>query len=949
MRPAHLTNRGSQIVRRRRNGARFAGASRGLRQASGTVVWVAVALTLSCGGDAAAPTPAPPPPPPPPPPQPTTLSIAPDSTRLTALDATAQLSADLRDQNGRPVAGVSIEWTASDTLVATVTGSGLVRSTGPGAATITATAGGLSATASVTVEQVVAEVIVTPLAPTVFEGDTLRLTAEGRDANEYRVPGVVFVWISDDESVATVDSAGLVRAVTRGAATITARIGEVSGTTRLTVTRRSIPPNPDVDVGTSHSLQGAGMRVSHAEVRFGRGEFFAAMAYGDFDDDGDTDIFYSPGDGSRNALPPELYANDGTGRFSLAPGFFGPEIAGAVHGRKALPGDFNGDGRIDVFVLGHGYDHPPFPGEAPYVLLSTENGFVLGTGLEHIIGFHHGGASADIDADGDLDVFVTENFRGPFFLINDGTGFFRQDRTRLEGIGQFEGNFTAELVDVDGDQYVDLLVAGHEYEGFRTQILWGDESGVFSTAGATLIPEVPGYGIVVDIDVSDLDGDGARDLVLNRTGDPSGPGWYRGYHLQVLRQMGTRGFSDITRERLRQHQDPEARWFLWIRIWDVDDDGDPDLVVDDETDRNLFWTNDGTGGFGRGGLIPRNFNVDEGSSHSLQNPPFPIEHGRVRTGRPGHAAAVAYGDFNGDGHADVFYAPQDGSSGSFAAELYTGDGSGVFDRDAGFAGGSPPSRRNARKALPGDYNGDGRIDVLVLGPDDAPYTLLSTGDGYVRGETLEEYAGTSQYAGAAADVDADGDLDVFLSDPRALLINNGEGRFRRSFRPVKLDGFVLASEFVDVDTDGYVDLLVGGHEQDSGLTQILWGDSTGVFDSANGTVLPAVPGYGVILDIDAADTDGDGDRDLVILRTGDGTSRGFYDGYYIQLLEQAGDRRFTDATAESISGNEDGSAPSVRWLRIYDVDDDGDADIVVDDYSTYGLIWRNDGAGRFQR
>ena len=87
----------------------------------------------------------------------------------------------------------------------------------------------------------------------------------------------------------------------------------------------------------------------------------------------------------------------------------------------------------------------------------------------------------------------------------------------------------------------------------------------------------------------------------------------------------------------------------------------------------------------------------------------------------------------------------------------------------------------------------------------------------------------------------------------------------------------------------------------------------------------------------------------MILRTGDGTSRGFYDGYYVQLLEQARDRRFTDATAESISGNEDGSAPSVRWLRIYDVDDDGEPDIVVDDYSTRNLIWRNDGAGRFQR
>ncbi len=333
----------------------------------------------------------------------------------------------------------------------------------------------------------------------------------------------------------------------------------------------------------------------------------------------------------------------------------------------------------------------------------------------------------------------------------------------------------------------------------------------------------------------------------------------------------------------------------------------------------------------------------------MQNPPFPIDHPRVRSGRPGYVTAMAYGDFSGDGHADVFYAPQDESSGSLAAELYTGNGSGEFVRDAGFAGGSPPGRRNARKALPGDYNGDGRIDVLVLGPGDAPYTLLSTGSGHVRGGGLDRYVGEGQYTGAAADLDADGDLDVFLSDPPVLLLNDGEGRFSQSLRPVRLGGFVLASELVDVDVDGYLDLLVGGHEQDGDRTQILWGDSTGVFDAANGTLLPAVESYGVVLDIDVADTDGDGDKDLVITRTGDGTSRGFHEGYYVQLVEQAGDRHFTDATTESLAGNEDAGAEGISWIRIYDADDDGDLDIVADDYWAWNLIWRNDGAGRFQR
>ena len=146
-------------------------------------------------------------------------------------------------------------------------------------------------------------------------------------------------------------------------------------------------------------------------------------------------------------------------------------------------------------------------------------------GLDSIIGFHHGGASADIDADGDLDVFVTENFKGPFFLINDGNGSFMRDTVRIDGIGA-EGIFTAELVDVDQDGYVDLLAAGHEYEDyFSTRILWGNSSGVFSTSNETILPAIQGLGIVVDIDVADTDADGDKDIVLNRTGSP--PQWYR--------------------------------------------------------------------------------------------------------------------------------------------------------------------------------------------------------------------------------------------------------------------------------------------------------------------------------------------------------------------------------------------------------------------------------------
>lgn len=140
-----------------------------------------------------------------------------------------------------------------------------------------------------------------------------------------------------------------------------------------------------------------------------------------------------------------------------------------------------------------------------------------------MVGFHHGGAAADIDADGDLDVFVTVNPRlAPFFLINNGQGQFTVDRTRLAsnlGGTQLSGKplFSAELIDVDKDGYVDLIVGGHDRQGMPTYICWGDSTGIYSATKATTIPTVPNEGVVLDFDAEDLDGDGDRDLVVTRT------------------------------------------------------------------------------------------------------------------------------------------------------------------------------------------------------------------------------------------------------------------------------------------------------------------------------------------------------------------------------------------------------------------------------------------------
>ena len=90
-------------------------------------------------------------PPPPDPPRATTVTVTPAAAELTALGATVQLTAEVRDQNGQVMAGATVAWSSSDASVAAVDGSGLVTAVSEGTATISAAAGNAQGTARITV------------------------------------------------------------------------------------------------------------------------------------------------------------------------------------------------------------------------------------------------------------------------------------------------------------------------------------------------------------------------------------------------------------------------------------------------------------------------------------------------------------------------------------------------------------------------------------------------------------------------------------------------------------------------------------------------------------------------------------------------------------------------------------------------------------------------------
>jgi uncharacterized protein YjdB len=161
------------------------------------------------------------------------------STATVNVAFTTQLTATVRDVNGATVSGASVTWSTDSPLIATVSQTGVVTGLSPGTATITATSGGKSGTATITVQLApVATVTVTPSTLNLKNRDNQRtgtLTATLRDALGNVLTGRTVTWSSSNTQVATVDQNGVVTAQSKGTATITATSEGKSGTASVQV------------------------------------------------------------------------------------------------------------------------------------------------------------------------------------------------------------------------------------------------------------------------------------------------------------------------------------------------------------------------------------------------------------------------------------------------------------------------------------------------------------------------------------------------------------------------------------------------------------------------------------------------------------------------------------------------------------------------------------------
>ncbi|MDM0075408.1 VCBS repeat-containing protein [Variovorax sp. J2P1-59] len=280
---------------------------------------------------------------------------------------------------------------------------------------------------------------------------------------------------------------------------------------------------------------------------------------------------------------------------------------------------------------------------------------------------------------------------------------------------------------------------------------------------------------------------------------------------------------------------------------------------------------------------------------------------------PNGAAGVGVirgvGDFSQSGRLDVFTAaltyspttqtPQTASPSVFAFWTRQADGSYVKDTTllTSSAGCIHP-----RKAVVADFNGDGRPDVFVAchGFDAAPFpgernklVLSKPGGKY---DIVEPAQDVGFFHGAtAADLNGDGLPDVVVANSADAatiyaFINKGGGVFEREATarfPASL-GFkqYYSVELIDVNEDGKLDLLVGGHEWSNGSsTALLLNPGSNDFKAVTPTILPAVANEGVVLDFTV--TGSGADRALWLSRSSGGDNT-FYLSRVVQKVTYPG-------------------------------------------------------------
>jgi uncharacterized protein YjdB len=189
---------------------------------------------------------------------------------------TAPLTVQVLDGTGVAIPNSVVTFTTSDAAIATVSSAGVVSGIAPGEATISATSGGKTGTAIVTVTPIpVGSVVVSPATPSLQVGRTLTLTAQALSASGQPLNGRTVTWSSSTPGIADVTSTGLVTGVSTGSTIVFANIDGVLGWANVNVVPVPVasvsvaPATSSVAIGQNTTLT-ATLRDAGGNVLTGR-------------------------------------------------------------------------------------------------------------------------------------------------------------------------------------------------------------------------------------------------------------------------------------------------------------------------------------------------------------------------------------------------------------------------------------------------------------------------------------------------------------------------------------------------------------------------------------------------------------------------------------------------------------------------------------------------------
>lgn len=304
------------------------------------------------------------------------------------------------------------------------------------------------------------------------------------------------------------------------------------------------------------------------------------------------------------------------------------------------------------------------------------------------------------------------------------------------------------------------------------------------------------------------------------------------------------------------------------------------------------------------------------------------------------AGSVAYADVDLDGDNDLLITGFSSSQG-VSTTLYENDGSGNFTAM------SQPAIVNvyAGAAEFADVENDGDMDLLITGNTGSP---AATANLYIN-DGLGSYSlspGTPFEPSNNGDIDfgdidGDNDLDLIMTGKDAsgnvfskLYTNNGTGSFTLVTGTIFTGVYMSSTEFIDVDNDGDLDLLMcGADSSDVSTANLYENNGSGIFNLVIGTPFDNAQ-FG---DIAFGDTDNDGDQDILIV--GQNDSSQYIAKFYINT-----------GTSFSIHPNTPFPGTFLHSSSFADFNNDGKLDLLHIGNALNGLIghiYENQGSNNF--